>query len=395
MKIIYFGFVVDIKDAAQYDACSVAGNTMQYRLLEQLTAQSDIETVIVSAIPVSAFPKGRRLIARPRVDEISPRFRIHQVGYINFPVLKKLSVYISMLRLARRHIRASRGAEPPVLLSYNLYPPTGSVLLRLARRHNLRHYSLVADLPVDDTATMSLPAKIRCKAVYAATRRNLAKAQNVIVLNQNAAREYAPAARHMVMDGAYDPSLIRDGEYRPERKNIMYTGALSHYSGAMELIKAVQGLDIGGVALEIYGDGPLRGRVEEESRRDPRIKYMGTAPNDQIRELQSRAWLLANPRPVDDPIARVTFPSKTFEYMASGTPALTTRLNGIGPEYDGCLLFAPDGSPGALRQAIETFDAMPLGQKRQLADNARRLLREQKNWPRQGARILEFIRCQR
>ena len=39
-------------------------------------------------------------------------------------------------------------------------------------------------------------------------------------------------------------------------------------------------------------------------------------------------------RVVNDPIAQVTFPSKTFEYLLSGTPVLSTRLNGYTHEYD-------------------------------------------------------------
>ena len=45
------------------------------------------------------------------------------------------------------------------------------------------------------------------------------------------------------------------------------------------------------------------------------------------------AKLLINLRNPEDKYTKYSFPSKTFEYMVSGTPFFTTKLEGIPSEY--------------------------------------------------------------
>ena len=46
-----------------------------------------------------------------------------------------------------------------------------------------------------------------------------------------------------------------------------------------------------------------------------------------------KATLLVNPRPTTEEFTIYSFPSKNMEYMASGTPLLTTKLPGMPEEY--------------------------------------------------------------
>ena len=63
-----------------------------------------------------------------------------------------------------------------------------------------------------------------------------------------------------------------------------------------------------------------------------RIEFLGMLPRTDVLELQSKATILVNPRqPVGD-FTKYSFPSKTIEYMASGTPLLMYKLPGIPEE---------------------------------------------------------------
>ena len=55
--------------------------------------------------------------------------------------------------------------------------------------------------------------------------------------------------------------------------------------------------------------------------------------NHQVVEKEMGATLLVNPRPTVEEFVQYSFPSKNMEYMASGTPLLTTRLPGMPKEY--------------------------------------------------------------
>ena len=66
----------------------------------------------------------------------------------------------------------------------------------------------------------------------------------------------------------------------------------------------------------------------------PAVKYKGVAPNAVIVEEELKATLLVNPRPTGEEYTKYSFPSKNMEYMASGTPVLTTCLPGMPAEYN-------------------------------------------------------------
>lgn len=56
--------------------------------------------------------------------------------------------------------------------------------------------------------------------------------------------------------------------------------------------------------------------------KDRRIQYLGSIPHDEILQLQRTASLLVNPRTPEGIYTKYSFPSKTMEYLASGTPTL-------------------------------------------------------------------------
>ena len=72
------------------------------------------------------------------------------------------------------------------------------------------------------------------------------------------------------------------------------------------------------------------------------------------------ATLLVNPRPTHEEFVKYSFPSKTMEYMASGTPVLTTKLPGMPKEYYEYVDFihseTPDGVAQALKQVLSLTD---------------------------------------
>ena len=82
--------------------------------------------------------------------------------------------------------------------------------------------------------------------------------------------------------------------------------------------------------------------------------------NSQIVEKEQEAALLVNPRPTHEEFVKYSFPSKTMEYMASGTPVLTTRLPGMPKEYYPYVDFieeeSADGIAAALRKVLATSD---------------------------------------
>ena len=148
-----------------------------------------------------------------------------------------------------------------------------------------------------------------------------------IVLNEYVAKNYLVGKPYVVVDGGVGENDIGPYKFITKRKkNVLFCGALTEYNGIPNLLKAMELVKDPQVTLDIYGGGYLENMVAEYAQRHENVNYYGKISNHEVMEKQREAWLLVNPRKVDDLIAKVTFPSKTFEYMLSGTPVLTTPL---------------------------------------------------------------------
>jgi glycosyltransferase involved in cell wall biosynthesis len=109
-----------------------------------------------------------------------------------------------------------------------------------------------------------------------------------------------------------------------------------------------------------------------------------------LRERQ--ATLLVNPRSTKEEFTKYSFPSKTIEYMLSGTPVLTTRLQGIPEEYFKYVFSAEDNDVSLLTDAINNALSHTDAELAQMGLGAREYIVKNKNSVAQAKRILEFIK---
>ena len=95
-----------------------------------------------------------------------------------------------------------------------------------------------------------------------------------------------------------------------------------------------------------------------------------------------------------DPKAEYTkysFPSKTFEYMASGTPFLTTDLSGIPIEYKGYLFIIKNNSVDEIKVGLERALALSDQEKQKFGEDARTFVLTQKNKYIQSKKFSDFL----
>lgn len=153
-------------------------------------------------------------------------------------------------------------------------------------------------------------------------------------------------AMEEVVNTMHCPSIVIEGfsdtkmkevtnckEKKVTPKVIMYAGGVHREYGVEMLVEAFLQCQHTGWELHIYGNGNYVSSLETICRKETSIKYFGTRSNAQIVDAQIRASLLVNPRPTHEEFVKYSFPSKTLECMASGTPFLTTILPGMPDEY--------------------------------------------------------------
>lgn len=388
MHITYLGIMSRPEDLGKIGISSVAGNKMQYNLLHYLSEYEDVSIDIISFHPFKSFPSGK-LFVKSRVEYLfDGKVKLYQIGYLNISVIKQclypLITYIKARNLTK---------EADVVFAYDMYPTQGLPLSWLKKRVKGKTICLLADLSLGGVHKETGLRKYLRKLFDWSTLKSIKKCDHFIVLNENAAKVYAPHSKYLVMDGGIEPSEFAHEivGWNGRVKNIVYTGALVEYSGIMNLIKAMSLIKSKDVVLDIYGLGHLKDKVEEIAKNSSNIRFHGFVSNQEAMNVQQTSWLLANPRPVDNSIAQVTFPSKIFEYMMSGRPVMSTRLNGFSKDYDNLLFWVEDGTPETLAQKIDEINECSSDRLQAVADNAREYLLQNKTWKINAEKVHEFI----
>ena len=308
--------------------------------------------------------------------------------------LSKLKVYKSI----SKEIGLRENSSNVIIADAEAYW-TLKAAIRSRKLNKNKVIALITDFPHNVYSYSSKRDQIvfldKLKEVYAKQKlRTFRKADGYILLTKQMKNVVAVNKPWIVVEGFSDISIYTHTSTAVSvktSKNIVYLGALNGKSGILNLIKAFINIREEGVGLDIYGDGSYIDKIIEYSRLDKRINYHGVVTLEEIPKIEQEAYLLINPRPSNQEFNKYSFPSKTIEYMSSGTPTITTKLEGIPNEYNNFLYFVDDSDVDTLtEQLIEILnkDESELLEK---GKRAQEFVLSVKNNKIQAYKILEFI----
>lgn len=390
MKLLFLGSATSREMVKTLSGGSVAGNKMQINILENLAVMDNVKIDALSVLSVAAWPHDKSFYVPKRHLEISEGLSAVQISFVNLPIIKQIWQMSSFYRQASKILRKDKDY---IVFSFNLFPQQGIPLIRLKKKFGCKVVSLLADLPIDDNYQRTGISRFFRKIFDDLTHKAIAECDQLIVLNENAVHEFAPKANYIVVDGGVDLKeyCLDNISSKKKSKNIVYSGGLVEYNGIINLIEAMKYVKDRNIELHIYGSGLLEKFVAEQADIMPNVTYFGNIPNDEMRRKQSEAWLLINPRPVDDPIAMVTFPSKIFEYMLSGTPVLSTKLNGFTEEYFDKMFFMESNDSIVIANEINRIAQLVDAELADMGMRARSFIVNNKSWNMQSKKIYDFL----
>lgn len=195
----------------------------------------------------------------------------------------------------------------------------------------------------------------------------------------------------IVLEGLMDVRKIVPNNLLKDRIRpiCMYAGRLDVRYAIDKLIEAF-GL-VTEADLQLYGSPSDAENLKNLIDRYENVKYMGTLSQDDVFQKMREVDLLINPRPTNIELSRYSCPSKTFEYMASGTPVLMTRLPGLPEEYYPFLYFFEDETVEGFSITIKEVLSRGSIELREKGRQAQQFLVKQKGAIKQVRRIVDFI----
>lgn len=325
-----------------------AGNTLQQALLTGFAKHVE-DMKVITSWGISTYPKVKRLFfPRKKVQDTVADDYIY-VGAVNLPFINLISRFIRTRRELKRMLSK---CESNIVVVYEVHTPFMLAAVSL-RKHIDKICLIVPDLP----EFMSAPGgklKLFLKSIdKKLINRCIGKIDKFVLLS-DLMKERLPLERKecMLLEGIFQNNQNMESKPKEQHKTIMYTGGIYWRRGTDMLLDAFQQIPDPDYRLWIRGNGDMEDEIKKRSKEDPRIVYFPPMEREQLLELERKATVMVNPTPANLDFTKYFFPSKTMEYLASGTPTIMFRLGCMPKEYDSYLFYVEDNTVESLRDKI-------------------------------------------
>lgn len=396
LRVAFLGFALPADRFAQLAAADASMPIQTQRfgwaVIEALRS-ADIDVSIVSTDPVTDYPNNRQVLFKGR------RFAAHGVNgtivpFVNITALKHVTRFVAVVRaLAAR----SRRSPIDAVIVHGVNSALLWAACRFGRRSQVPIVVLLTDppslrTPFDNRLTWQLKRLDRWLITSA-----LSRTSGVVALAPRLAEDFASGRPALLMEGiasklstSADVSVPKlDRPFAHWRPRVVYAGGLSEAYGVLDLVNAVQHSDKDW-CVEIYGRGAESEAIKAVAATSARVHYGGVLDSTELHRVYASADLLINPRRVDGLLPVYSFPSKLLEYMATGTPVMTTRIPTLPADYADHLLLTGQGAP-ALASSLDRFFDQPKGDRVQMGASAKNFILETRGHVAQGRRLRDFL----
>ena len=365
-------------------------NVFQYSLLKGLDKHIMELFVITSPVIRSSYSSVKDICGRSAFSHNgNVLLQDTYVGTIPIPGIQIISEFCKVFKTLKNKLKGSK--EKNEIIIYALHSPflLSAVLLRKWIDCSC---VVVPDLPEYMTSSGSLMRRIGKKIDRRVINFCLKRLDSYVLLSPFM-REKLPIQEKpwSLIEGIYDTSNEIMNIERCKERVIFYGGSLSRQYGIIDLLEAFNGIDKDNYRLWICGDGDAKVDVIRMAERDNRVKYYGVLDHKEVLVLQQRATVLINPRSSAGEYTKYSFPSKTMEYLASGTPTIMCHLPAIPEEYDDYLYYITDESVEGIRQTLLEVCEKPQQILNEFGIKASTFIRNEKNAGAQAQKIIDLM----
>lgn len=374
-----------------------AANALQWNIIHGLDANNCGRIRILDQLPVDSYPRGYEdKTIEEYVFQHTSKYRSDDkiVHGTNLMVVKQFA-NLKPFKVEAKRWAMDGNNEKKVLVLY-----TASVLfLQIAKyikrvNGNIETCCIIADLPEFSSARTLHGIRKIYNDYQAKKAAGLYRyVDKFVLLTDQMADRLHLKAPYVVMEGIAPEQEVFENIPLPceleGKRYILYTGTLSYEFGIGTLLEAFEKTKDESLKLVICGFGEAEEAILKS--RDKRIVYLGKVDRMLALALQRGATVLVNPRQNNNEFTKYSFPSKTMEYLASGTPVVAYRLDGVPPEYAPFLHSPVDNTPQALAEEIQRLLALSPGERRALGQAAKDYVLTNKGAVAQAKKILDLL----
>ena len=378
-----------------------SGNVFQWALIDGLVCNNtDFHVLSLPFLPV--YPLRATKMTTPKGDVMFNNRKIGDmlsycalVGYKNISIRKKVKKYIEKWindNLADKNERV-------VILTFTTYLPFIKAVIDVKNKfNNVILVPIITDL-VDDmmnfkSNTQGLK-RIQTEIDIRQTKKLYKDIDKFILLSKYMVEKIPEAkGKNIVVEGvAKGVFNLKTKRNCNIEKKILYTGTIEEFAGVKILVDSFLLTQDPNYRLVLcgYGDENLIDYIKQMSQKDLRIQFLGRVDREEAVRLQREATVLINPRQPNGAITKYSFPSKTMEYMTSGTPMIGYKLEGIPEEYYDNMYTIEDNKIETLAKCIDEVLSLSQTDLNEKARKAFEFIKNNKTSQMQVRKIIDFL----
>ena len=374
-----------------------ASNSFQWSVIKGLCENNaDFNVISYPLLPI--FPARYKRPFSPKYDIIINDKVVGQMcPYCTVIGLKSLSIRMRLYHALRNILIHYPNDRVVLLLSSTNSFFIKAVLPLKKQFQNLTVAAIITDL-IDDAfnykSNNTFLKRIQIKNEIR-IQKGAYKYIDKFILLTKVMEEKIPEAigKSLIVEGICDRTIGDELLEKPITGNkiILYTGTLQKYVGVDDFVDAFMLTNNPNYRFVICGAGPSEPYILECARNDDRVIYKGVVTRDEALELQKKASVVVNPRKPTESITRYSFPSKTIEYLSSGTPMIGYQLEGIPKEYYNFFYSPKDLTKESMCSLIDEVLQKSVEELDAKANAAKMFIKEKKNSKTQIRKILDFF----
>ena len=359
MKIIYITTSIEENDYIEFDklwtvSLNPSNQNFHNKMIRSFALQNDVE--VISIRPFSrAKCKTKVLKAETKT-----------IGNITYHYLKinrgKLFRFATLKKQVKNLIPTIR-SEDCIIVTDTINPKCVSITNYIQRKFKIPAIGICTDSPSNITGTN------KSYTMYLLSCCN--KLDGFITLTEGLNILFnANNKKHITIEGVVESREFKS-ESNVEGRYLFFGGALLPRYGVYNLIEAFKTIEDKNVSLLICGHHGNDRKLEEAIGDDLRIKYLGCLPVCEVLPLEANAIANINPRPFTQDLDRLSIPSKTLEYLASGALTISVKNTELEKTFKDCAIWAKTGDVKDLAAAIKTALEMDEKERKNIAEIAK------------------------
>lgn len=398
MNIIYVSNCCSDK---KFEEIRVSGETKtipQAQKFNQLLIKGLSSKINGNVFAVSAIPTNRKWSKKHKYvqekETIDNLTYIYE-SFINYPILRQICLFTNAKKTI---LKLCKGNVPTIIICDVLNYSLAKAVIKVAKKAGIKTIGIVTDIPGMLNCNRKNAKGIRKIVGKYLTRKKLElieKFDSYLLLseamNEIINRKKKPC---VVIEGASDINMLNIDnkiEDKVKPRVIMYAGSLHKEYGIKLLVEAFILGEYESCELHIYGDGNYVNELNVFAEKNKSIKYFGVVSNEEVVKRQLCATLLINPRPTSEDFVKYSFPSKTMEYMASGTPLLMTKIPSLPTEYCEHVYLIEEETVEGVINALNEVLSKSQEELHHKGAKAKEFILKEKNNLVQANKIIKFI----